>query len=754
MRQAHYQEIAFKALAFIKANAGKSLSVPEIAKHAGYSSVHVRTAFKKVLNQTIVSTILTERIRLAKILLTESNQGIAGIAFESGFGDHANFTKAFRKAVGMSPLDFRKQVAQLKEIPSQARGATRETGERWFKDSFAETDLGRYWKPYSGLWHNANGCMMSEGADSRIAFLRPLPENFRISMQIMLKPYLDFGMPDVAITLMNEVRERAYCDFSIATGKRDFGAFLHSRYGRIFEPKARIGEEEWHDFTLEAKDNSFRFFIDKKEVFFFRDSFPPVYSSRCYVHLRSWRCAMHIRSFEIQNLGFLPASNPIRQGDALYNAGLPEKAVEFYLRFLESGPADDVIVMELRYKIAMCCLQQKAFSNAQAWIDKVVALKEEPFWAEQARLSLLELSWKAMDFAGIQEHILLCIGDQKTRASARGIIWFAAVDLDSRGFIDETIAILQLWVSLERQINPNSLDGGDFLAEQLQKARKNQETEEIWRRHSLSGSLEQAVYSRVNLAQLYHEWGKLDHSEATRKEIESMTKDPSYLVRCAIQKALNLRAQGRFEEALEIFEEIPTRYAIVEVSFHNHARIQCALILCYLGRLVEGRKVLEELNANAPGSVGNRHYLPFLLAEGNSAAAAESLLSDYRNARELVSSSAELGIKAGILHELAGLEREANAIFKEVSLRFPNEQVRFFGPMAHALFTGGDFDFAEMPYEAHRRSEMFYLLGLLSEKRDETDAAHAFFKLSMIEDPALRWPAYFAKRLLAPNAEI
>jgi len=46
------------------------------------------------------------------------------------------------------------------------------------------------------------------------------------------------------------------------------------------------------------------------------------------------------------------------------------------------------------------------------------------------------------------------------------------------------------------------------------------------------------------------------------------------------------------------------------------------------------------------------------------------------------------------------------------------------------------------------------LLGLGKEKRGERDAAWKFFELSVKEDPALRWPAYFAKQMLAGDKRV
>lgn len=55
------------------------------------------------------SHLLSEiRFNIAAKKLENSDQPIAEIAFELGYGDASNFTRAFRQKTGVSPLYFRK----------------------------------------------------------------------------------------------------------------------------------------------------------------------------------------------------------------------------------------------------------------------------------------------------------------------------------------------------------------------------------------------------------------------------------------------------------------------------------------------------------------------------------------------------------------------------------------------------------------------------------------------------------------------
>lgn len=750
MRQNQYQDIVFRATAFIKANACKNLSIPDIAKHAGYSERHLRNAFKAILNQSVVSILQAEKIRKARTFLLETKLDISNIALECGFENHTSFTKAFREKVGFTPSDFRKRAAGLSEMPESRTNepdGELETQEELYRDSFPGTNLGPDWQAFKGEWRNKNGTLIGTGASIRVDFLKPLPENCRISFEAFIEPIPNLSMSDLEVSLMNEEREYEYSSFTVASGNKPAGELRHYREGRKWNRDARVNERVWHSFTLEIRDDTLRFLIDEKEAFSFRDSFQPAYSSRCYLYLGSWHCYLHLRKFALQNLGFMPVNHPIRQGDALYNAGLPEKAMDFYLRLLKSGSCSDAETMELRYKIGMCALRQKSFSNAQNWIDKVVALREEKFWAEQAQAALLELYWKKGDLESFREHLPLCIKGPKTRDTARVTVQLAVGDLSLRGFVEDAILILDTWFSVEGEDDLARETIHRLLSEYLLRARRFAQAEKVlFDILGQSRQTEGRLRTMIDLMHLYYEWGKFSQSVHTRKEIEQSTKDPSELARCRLHEAMVFRAQGEFESALDLLQSMAGLE--VEGSFLLHTKTQASCLLCYLGRLAEARKLFEEYRIAHPYQyLGSREYLPLLLAEGNFLEAERILMLEYHD-NFVNCILAEAGTKAAILRELAGQVDEAKSLFEEISRRFPGEQVCFFGPFAAALLSGEDFDVGEMPYEHTRRSEMFYLCGLLKEKRGDHAAAKVLFEMSIKDDPTLRWPAYFSKKKL------
>jgi AraC-like DNA-binding protein len=61
------------------------------------------TSYRKLANQVLADQ--------AKALLSNTEKSITAIAFELGYSDSANFTRAFRKVEKLSPSDYRKQLS-------------------------------------------------------------------------------------------------------------------------------------------------------------------------------------------------------------------------------------------------------------------------------------------------------------------------------------------------------------------------------------------------------------------------------------------------------------------------------------------------------------------------------------------------------------------------------------------------------------------------------------------------------------------
>lgn len=96
-----------QALKYIQDNFREKITVDEIANHILINPTYLSRLFHREVGQPITSYINFCRINLAKQLLFESNGTITSIAAQTGFYDSSHFLKAFKKAVGMTPKEYR-----------------------------------------------------------------------------------------------------------------------------------------------------------------------------------------------------------------------------------------------------------------------------------------------------------------------------------------------------------------------------------------------------------------------------------------------------------------------------------------------------------------------------------------------------------------------------------------------------------------------------------------------------------------------
>jgi AraC-like DNA-binding protein len=105
VREAHLTRIE----SVVRKNLGDAGLDPEtIARACGISTRYLHELFRDT-NQTVGSWIRDQRLEAAREALTDrsNKQSLAEIAYRFGFGDQAQFSRAFRSAYGMAPKDFR-----------------------------------------------------------------------------------------------------------------------------------------------------------------------------------------------------------------------------------------------------------------------------------------------------------------------------------------------------------------------------------------------------------------------------------------------------------------------------------------------------------------------------------------------------------------------------------------------------------------------------------------------------------------------
>ncbi len=91
----------------IEAQSSERLSLQQLAREASMSPYHFLRVFERVVGVTPGQYMLRGRLRHAAVLLRRSARSVATIAAECGFGDLSTFNRQFRRALRLSPNQYR-----------------------------------------------------------------------------------------------------------------------------------------------------------------------------------------------------------------------------------------------------------------------------------------------------------------------------------------------------------------------------------------------------------------------------------------------------------------------------------------------------------------------------------------------------------------------------------------------------------------------------------------------------------------------
>nr|WP_321456951.1 response regulator [uncultured Cohaesibacter sp.] len=96
-------------LNFIERNIGKDITLEDAASCASVSPCYFSRLFKKTIGETFVAYVKQRRMEHAKNMLESSDMPIMNIALDLSFHDINYFAKVFKKEVGLTPSEFRRQ---------------------------------------------------------------------------------------------------------------------------------------------------------------------------------------------------------------------------------------------------------------------------------------------------------------------------------------------------------------------------------------------------------------------------------------------------------------------------------------------------------------------------------------------------------------------------------------------------------------------------------------------------------------------
>jgi AraC-like DNA-binding protein len=132
-RNRENQRLGLLAQTYIKEHyADSQLSLMAVSNHANVSLSYFSQIFKEETGKTFVEYLTEVRMDKAKELLRSTDRMLYDIAEQVGYENPAYFTVAFKKQVGLSPRDYRKQFG---------KGADRMRRKSHLRDSIFLTSL-------------------------------------------------------------------------------------------------------------------------------------------------------------------------------------------------------------------------------------------------------------------------------------------------------------------------------------------------------------------------------------------------------------------------------------------------------------------------------------------------------------------------------------------------------------------------------------------------------------------------------------
>lgn len=97
-----------KIFDYVENHYQEDITIENIAKFIGYNPHYFTRFFKKNIGQTFIQFLTEYRLNQAKFILVNENISMTEVSEKSGFSSVKTFHHVFKKSVGQSPLQYRK----------------------------------------------------------------------------------------------------------------------------------------------------------------------------------------------------------------------------------------------------------------------------------------------------------------------------------------------------------------------------------------------------------------------------------------------------------------------------------------------------------------------------------------------------------------------------------------------------------------------------------------------------------------------
>ncbi|WP_336758999.1 response regulator [Paenibacillus sp. USHLN196] len=112
LTQEQQDHVVTRVMQYIEMNYSSTCTLQAVAAHVHVTPNYLSHLFKKETGQGFSQYVSKRRIDKAKLLLHSTRQSMADIAELTGFDNSSYFTTVFKQMTGVSPREYRKQVAK------------------------------------------------------------------------------------------------------------------------------------------------------------------------------------------------------------------------------------------------------------------------------------------------------------------------------------------------------------------------------------------------------------------------------------------------------------------------------------------------------------------------------------------------------------------------------------------------------------------------------------------------------------------
>lgn len=106
----HLDNRIAKTLSYIRTNLANKLEVAELARMNFVSTEYFTRLFTEQIKESPIKYILTKRIQRAQLMLMVENIQVKDVAYAVGFNDISYFNRVFKRMVGTTPQEYKKNV--------------------------------------------------------------------------------------------------------------------------------------------------------------------------------------------------------------------------------------------------------------------------------------------------------------------------------------------------------------------------------------------------------------------------------------------------------------------------------------------------------------------------------------------------------------------------------------------------------------------------------------------------------------------